>query len=109
LLARRRPGWDRFAMTATALPRVHDCAATGCSYNADHGCHAGAITIGGDHAHCGTFVQISFRAGLDRAGVVGACHRSDCAHNEGLECAAAEVQVGGASADKADCLTFAAR
>jgi len=99
-------------MTITQLPSVHDCSATGCSYNHDSGCHAGAITVGGDRAHgdaaqCGTFVQISFRAGLDRTGVVGACHRTDCVHNESLECAAASVQVGGRADDKADCLTFA--
>ena len=67
-----------------------------------------AITIGGEHAHCGTFVEISFRAGLDRVGVVGACHRSECVHNEALECTAAAVQVGSA-ADAADCLTYSAR
>ncbi|WP_433503426.1 hypothetical protein ACQP04_27435 [Pseudonocardia halophobica] len=42
--------------------------------------------IGGDHAHCGTFVEISFRGGLGRNGMVGACHRSECRHNENLEC-----------------------
>lgn len=79
-----------------------------CSYNAEHACHAGAITIGGDHAHCGTFVEISFRAGLDRSGLVGACHRSDCRHNDRLECTADGVRVG-AAADVADCLTYEAR
>ncbi len=96
------------AMTISQLPSVHDCSATGCSYNHDAGCHAGAITIGGGaHAACGTFVQISFRAGLERTGVVGACHRTDCSHNSGLECGAASVQVGGKAGDPADCLTFA--
>ena len=96
-------------MTATqSLPQVQECSVSSCSYNADAGCHAGAITIGGDHAHCGTFVQISFRAGLDRTGLVGACHRADCAYNEKLECTAASVRVG-AGADVADCLTYKAR
>ena len=96
-------------MTTTQdMPQVHDCTVDACSYNADHGCHAGAITIGGDHAHCGTFVEISFRAGLERTGVVGACHRSECVHNDALECTAASVQVGSA-ADVADCLTYRPR
>ena len=98
-------------MTMTTLqemPQVQGCSASSCSYNAEQACHAGAITIGGDHAHCGTFVEISFRSGLDRTGVVGACHRSDCTHNESLECTAASVQVGSAD-DKADCLTYSAR
>ncbi|MPQ98109.1 DUF1540 domain-containing protein [Modestobacter sp. I12A-02628] len=90
------------------LPQVQDCSATSCSYNADAACHAGAITIGGDHAHCGTFVEISFRSGLERTGTVGACHRTDCRHNEKLECSAASISVG-AGADVADCLTYDAR
>ena len=95
-------------ITTQSMPQVQECSVTCCSYNADSSCRAGAITIAGDHAHCGTFVEISFRAGLDRTGVVGACHRSDCVHNEALECTAAAVQVGSA-ADAADCLTYSAR
>jgi Domain of Unknown Function (DUF1540) len=96
-------------MTSTQqLPQVQSCSASSCSYNAESACHAGAITIGGDHAHCGTFVEISFRGGLDRTGLVGACHRSDCRHNEQLECTASGVQVG-TGADAADCLTYEAR
>lgn len=93
---------------APSLPQVTECSVGSCSYNADDACHAGAITIAGDHAHCGTFVEISFRAGLDRTGLVGACHRVDCRHNEKLECTAASVRVG-AGADAADCLTYTAR
>ncbi|MEU2350011.1 DUF1540 domain-containing protein [Modestobacter sp. NPDC049651] len=96
-------------MTTTEyMPMVHDCSVSSCSYNADSNCHAGAITVAGDHAHCGTFVEISFRAGLERTGVVGACHRSDCVHNDRLECTASQIQVGSA-ADAADCLTYSAR
>ena len=94
--------------TAQSLPQVTECSVGSCSYNADSSCHAGAITIAGDHAHCGTFVQISFRAGTGRSGLVGACHRAECRHNENLECTAASVRVG-AGADVADCLTYDAR
>ncbi|SHF80200.1 protein of unknown function [Jatrophihabitans endophyticus] len=90
------------------LPQVHDCAADDCAYNADAACHAGAITIGGDHAHCGTFINIEVRAASDRQGLVGACHRTDCTHNAQLECTAPTVSVG-AGTDAADCLTFEAR
>lgn len=89
------------------MPQVQDCTVSSCSYN-DSGCHAGAITIGGDHAHCGTFVEISFRGGMDRPGMVGACHRSECRHNEKLECTAPSVSVG-AGQDVADCLTYEPR
>jgi hypothetical protein len=94
--------------SAASLPTVQECSVGSCSYNADSTCHAGAITIGGDHAHCGTFVEISFRAGVDRTGMVGACHRSECRYNEKLECTAASVRVG-AGADVADCLTYSPR
>ena len=90
------------------MPQVQNCAVDSCSYNAEHHCHAGAITVGGDHAHCGTFVEISFRAGLDRNGLVGACHRSDCVHNDKLECHASGVRVGPGT-DAADCLTYGPR
>ena len=90
------------------MPHVQDCSVTRCSYNESSSCHASAITIAGDHAHCGTFVEISFRGGGDHTGFVGACHRSECRYNEKLECTAASVSIG-AGADVADCLTYQAR
>ena len=62
-------------MTTPSLVPVSDCSVAACSYNHDTSCHAGAITVGGDHAHCGTFVEIGFKGGLDVVGKVGACHR----------------------------------
>lgn len=90
------------------MTTIQRCSVSACSYNADSACHAGAITIAGDNAHCGTFVEISFRADTDRNGQVGACHRSECRWNEKLACTAASVQIG-AGADVADCLTYEAR
>jgi hypothetical protein len=96
-------------MTSTqSLPSVQGCSATSCSYNEDSACHAAAITIAGDTAKCGTFVEISFRGGVDRNGVVGACHRSECKFNDKLECTASSVQIGSGK-DVADCLTYEAR
>ena len=94
--------------TAQDMPQVQQCSASTCSYNSDDSCHAGAITISGDHAHCGTFVEISFRGGSGGNGLVGACHRADCRFNEKLECTASSVNIG-AGADAADCLTYEAR
>ncbi|MET9256540.1 DUF1540 domain-containing protein [Streptomyces sp. NPDC048182] len=94
--------------TLQDMPQVHSCSATNCSYNQASDCHAGAITVGGDHAHCGTFVEITPRSGMDRNGLVGACHRSDCVHNDKLECTAAAVDIGPRD-DVADCLTYSAR
>jgi hypothetical protein len=97
------------AMTSMqSLPTVGSCSATSCAYNESSTCHAGAITVAGDNAACGTFVEISFRGGVDAGGVVGACHRSECRFNDKLECTASSVQVG-AGKDVADCLTYEAR
>lgn len=90
--------------TQMTMPQVR-CTVDSCSYNHDVGCHAGAITISGDHAQCGTFVDISVKGGLDVVGIVGACHRSECRHNVALECHADVVRVG-AGQDVADCLTY---
>lgn len=96
-------------MTQVAeLPQISACSVSTCSYNDSDACHAGAITIGGDHAHCGTFVEISFRSGIERTGLVGACHRTECTFNADLTCGAASITVGAAD-DVADCLTYAPR
>lgn len=92
-------------MTTIPLPIVSTCSVEGCSYNHDHDCHAGAITVTGGTA-CGTYVSAGLEAGLETRGQVGACHRSDCVHNANLECQAESITIG-AGADLADCLTFA--
>ena len=87
-------------------PEVAECSVTGCSYNHDVSCHAHAITIGGGHAHCDTFIDTSTRGGLDKVVAhVGACHRGDCRHNQDLECHAPSIRVGPGQ-DEADCLTY---
>ena len=93
-------------MTTMQLPIISTCSVEGCSYNHDHDCHAGAITVT-DGTSCGTFVSNgSHDAGAAAHGQVGACHRNDCIHNDKLECSASSVNIG-AGDDPADCLTFA--
>lgn len=94
--------------TLQDMPQVTECSVTSCGYNADDNCHAAAITIGGEHAHCGTFVDISFKGGLDVVAKVGACHRQECRFNDKLECRASDVRVGPGQ-DVADCLTYEPR
>ncbi|WP_062518486.1 DUF1540 domain-containing protein [Demequina gelatinilytica] len=89
------------------LPIVSSCSVETCGYNHD-GCHAGAISVGGSHAHCNTFVATDDKGGADATAAVGACSRDDCSHNVDLMCTADSIAVGG-STDVADCLTFAAR
>lgn len=91
--------------TIQDMPKVQECSVSSCSYNSESSCRAGAITIAGEHAHCGTFVEISFRPSSERTGLVGACHRSACRFNDQLECTASSVRIG-ADTDNADCLTF---
>lgn len=93
------------------MPQVSECTVTGCSYNDHSGCHAFAITVGGSGADaaCATFIPLSSKGGLAKViGQVGACQRSDCQHNESLECRASSVKVG-AGSDLADCLTYSPR
>lgn len=94
-------------MTVMEMPSVHQCSVSGCSYNHDAACAAGAITITGSDAACATFIDLGSVGGLGSpaAGKVGACHRTDCAHNDGLECTAESISVG-AGHDVADCLTY---
>ncbi|WP_285652267.1 DUF1540 domain-containing protein [Actinomycetospora sp. NBRC 106375] len=91
-----------------SLPTVQGCSVTSCAYNESSSCHAAAITVAGDNAKCGTFVEISFKGGVSSNGVVGACHRSECKFNDKLECTAGSVEIG-AGRDVADCLTYEAR
>lgn len=96
-------------MTSTEMPAVHECTVTGCSYN-DDGCHAFAITVGGDDgaADCATFVPLSRKGGLDKVvAQVGACSRTDCRFNSALECTASGVRVApGEGSHSANCLTY---
>jgi hypothetical protein len=93
--------------TLLEMPRVRDCAVFMCAYN-HGGCHAFAITVGSDHAHCETFVEAPAKAGIESViAQVGACKRADCRHNDGLECQAPAITVG-PDRDTADCLTYEA-
>lgn len=97
-------------MSTMEMPTVSECSVDGCSYN-HGGCHAFAITVGGGNgtAECGTFIGLGTKGGLDSViARVGACQRTDCSHNAGLECTAPSIRVG-AGHDLADCLTFASR
>jgi Domain of Unknown Function (DUF1540) len=90
---------------------IENCSVSGCSYNDHSSCHAFAITVGGhgEDAACATFIPLSAKGGLTTVhGAVGACQRTDCMHNEMLECTAPSIRVG-AGHDLADCLTYTAR
>ena len=94
-------------MTTISLPIVSTCSVDGCSYNHDHDCHAGAITVTSGHeSACGTYVAGDTKGGVTTTAAVGACHRSDCVHNTKLECTAESVVIG-TMGDPADCLTYA--
>ena len=68
-----------------------------------------AITVGGAHPICDTFLNVPQKGGVsDMIGGVGACKEDECKFNQLLECTAAGIKVGMHS-DHADCKTFAAR
>jgi hypothetical protein len=97
-------------MTTTEMPPVSECTVSACSYNDHSGCHAFAITVGGNNgaADCATFVPLTAKGGLPRVvPQVGACSRADCVHNSELECTAADIKVGmGGGEHTANCLTY---
>ena len=86
------------------MPKVAGCSVTSCSYNHD-GCHAFAINVA-EAATCASFVEMPIKGGVDPTGLVGACQQASCVYNDGLECHAQAIQVGGAAAD---CQTFEPR
>lgn len=92
----------------TVTVPVTECAVSNCSFNDHTHCGAAGITIGGnaDHAQCATFIDTGTHGGLPKVlASVGACQRTECAHNDHLMCGAASVKVG-PGADNADCLTY---
>lgn len=94
---------------AMSMPKISKCDVTECSYNKKNECHAMAITIGGLHAICDTFLKTNIKGGVaDMIGGVGACKIDMCKFNKSLECSASVINVGHHS-DHADCKTFAAR
>ncbi|GAA0848686.1 DUF1540 domain-containing protein [Streptosporangium amethystogenes subsp. fukuiense] len=90
------------------MPAVNECQVDACAYNAEHICHALAITVGNSHhAECETFFKVDVKGGDPAAtGRVGACKMSDCQHNVQYECQASGIVVGYAQKD-IDCLTYA--
>ena len=91
--------------------QVAECSVSNCSFNDHTACNAVAITVGGstNHAACSTFIDIGVHGGLPKVlANVGACQRTECAHNDHLMCNAPAVHVG-PGADNADCLTYAPR
>ncbi|GAA2237901.1 DUF1540 domain-containing protein [Rarobacter faecitabidus] len=100
--------------TVADLPHISECSVAGCSYNSEHSCHAGAVTIAqsSGSTSCATFIPLGIKGGLDRVvAEVGACHRSNCTHNSSLECHASTVRIGAGPDDvtHAGCLTFETR
>lgn len=99
-------------MTTTGMPHVSECTVNSCSYNHD-GCHAFAINVTGQNgsADCTTFIPLATKGGLDTVtSMVGACQRTDCAHNTALECTAGAIRVGpGSAGHTAHCMTYAPR
>lgn len=90
------------------LPQVAQCTVTQCGYH-QNGCHAAAITIGGESAQCATFIDTTTKGGVeDELGRVGACQRVDCRHNDDLECHAPAIRVA-AGQSVADCQTYEPR
>jgi hypothetical protein len=89
------------------MPPVAKCVATECAYNVNKACHARAITVGdGTHPHCDTYIGSAghIKTAQSNAGV-GACKITQCVHNNDLECAADDINVG-YQGTMVHCLTY---
>lgn len=89
-----------------SLTPVQQCNALDCSYNQDGQCHAAAITVGGEHPYCDTYMKGSrMKGGVAETGEVGACKVFNCEYNSNLECRANSINVS-MHEGHADCATF---
>ncbi len=92
-----------------AMPKILECDAEHCAYNADNMCHALAINVGGSEAVCNAFVHASPKCPQkDAAGAVGACSKKDCGWNDCLSCTAPSIDVRWKD-NRALCDTFVPR
>lgn len=100
--------FSREPILMTTITKVSACATTACAFNAEGGCNAYAITVGGENAAaCATFSTLDVRGGVTEANSqVGACHRLDCVNNQDLMCAAGAIEITG---EAANCASYAAR
>ncbi len=88
------------------MPKIKMCDVTDCSYNKNRECHAAAITVGGEHPYCDTYMRSpSQKGGVTPTGEVGACKVENCKFNRMLECTADGINVG-FHQEHADCMTF---
>jgi hypothetical protein len=91
------------------MPTIDACDATGCAYNANHECHARAITVGdGIHPACDTYIPAGDHVDRSEPAGVGACKVSGCRHNRNLECEATAIRVA-PHREHADCMTYEPR
>lgn len=93
------------------MPKVLECSAEGCAYNAEKSCHAMAITIGepGGDPSCDTFFSTGKQGGvMDMTAGVGACKLDDCKFNQDYECTASNITVG-MQQNQPDCMTYQTR
>ncbi|MCX4247756.1 DUF1540 domain-containing protein [Paraliomyxa miuraensis] len=91
------------------LPEVSTCEATACTYNANHRCHAPAITIGDAVLPmCDTFMPDSLHVAPKPVAGVGACKVLSCVHNRDRACHAASIDVAMKGAQP-DCTTYQKR
>ncbi len=88
-----------------AAPKIIDCIMSDCSYNRNKACHATAVTVGGPHPKCDTFLKAPRKGGVKKAGVVGACKITECCYNESFECSASGIHMG-IHQNHADCSTY---
>lgn len=87
------------------VSKIIDCVMLDCSYNKNRMCRAIAVTVGGPHPMCDTFLKSPQKGGANKVGVVGACKNTECSYNKSLECCASGIHMG-IHQNHADCSTY---
>ena len=96
-------------MMENKITNIEECTMRNCAYNKTERCRAHAVTIGGPHQMCDTFIDMKGKAAKNYAlGVVGACKVPDCVFNNSLLCSAVTIKVG-LHVEHPDCLNYSAK
>lgn len=88
------------------MTQIDSCNVENCAYNSGKTCHAIAITVGGPHQECDTFLESSQKGGeKNSVSGIGACRIEDCVFNRSFLCGADRIKIG-PHETHADCLSY---
>lgn len=91
------------------VPEVKKCDVKQCFYNTNNMCCAHSILVGSDQPICETFMESAGHTSKCGQSEVGACHVSQCQHNDSMFCHACDDIEVVLKGNQAWCNTFESR